>query len=318
VIAARAYESDGKILELESHKISGHVGKDGGVLWVDVADPSEDDLGCLGQEFHLHPLALEDVRQHQQRPKLEHYPTHAFLVAYTADLQEVDFFIGPNWVVSVRESTDGREVWSVDNARSRFERTRPDPPTSGFLVYVLLDELVDGYFAATDKAEDELEELEDRIFGEQLPDESAVQQQLFDVRRRLLLFRRAVVPLREVLASLLRGEVKWIDEHTTTYLQDVYDHVLRAVDQLDSQRELMGNAVDAHLAIISNRMNSVMKRMTSWGAILLGSTLVAGIYGMNFDNMPELHWRMGYLWALGLMVVITVVGYRYFRRKDWL
>src|SRR5207248_9436532 len=175
-----------------------------------------------------------------------------------------------------------------------------------------------GYFEATDKAEDELEELEDKIFAEQLAEERAVQQQLFDIRRRLLRFRRAVVPLREVLASLLRGEVKWIDEHTTTYLQDVYDHVLRAVDQLDSQRELMGNAVDAHLAITSNRMNSVMKRMTSWGAILLGSTLIAGIYGMNFIHMPELRWRYGYLYALGLMLTITIVGYRYFKSKDWL
>jgi magnesium transporter len=263
-------------------------------------------------------LSLADVRQPFQRPKLETYPTHSFLVAYSSALQEVDFFVGPSWLISVRESEDGRTMWSVDSARLRFERTRPDPPTSGSLIYVLLDELVDGYFDATEKAEDELEELEDRIFSEQLRNEGAVQQQLFDVRRRLLLFRRAVVPLREVLASMLRGEVKWIDEHTMTYLQDVYDHVLRAVDQLDSQRELMGNAVDAHLAIISNRMNGVMKRMTSWGAILLGSTLVAGIYGMNFDHMPELHWRLGYLWAIGWMVVITVVGYWYFRRKDWL
>ena len=317
MIEARAYER-GEVREVPAHEISGSVGKGDCLLWVDVSDPSDEDLTCLGEQFRLHPLALEDVRNRQQRPKLEHYPTHAFLVAYTADLQEVDFFIGPSWVISVRESEDGRPVWSVDSARLRFERTRPDPPTSGSLIYVLLDELVDGYFDATEKAEDELEELEDRIFSEQLRNEGAVQQQLFDVRRRLLLFRRAVVPLREVLASMLRGEVKWIDEHTITYLQDVYDHVLRAVDQLDSQRELMGNAVDAHLAIISNRMNGVMKRMTSWGAILLGSTLVAGIYGMNFDHMPELHWRLGYLWAIGWMVVITVVGYWYFRRKDWL
>ena len=317
MIKARAYER-GDVREVPSHEISGAVGKDDCFLWVDVSDPNDEDLTCLGEQFTLHPLALEDVRNRQQRPKLEHYPTHAFLVAYTSELQEVDFFIGPSWVISVRESEDGHRAWSVDNARLRFERTCPDPPTSGFLVYVLLDELVDGYFDATEKAEDELEELEDRIFSEQLPNERSVQQQLFDVRRRLLLFRRAVVPLREVLASMLRGEVKWIDEHTTTYLQDVYDHVLRAVDQLDSQRELMGNAVDAHLAIISNRMNGVMKRMTSWGAILLGSTLVAGIYGMNFDHMPELHWRFGYLWAIGLMIVITLIGYWYFSRKDWL
>jgi magnesium transporter len=318
VIVARAYDGGGEVRELPSDEIGRSVGKSGCLLWVYVSEPSDEDLTCLGEQFALHPLALEDVRNRQQRPKLEHYPTHAFLVAYASGLQEVDFFIGPTWLISVRESQDGHTVWSVDNARLRFERTRPHAPTSGFLVYVLLDELVDGYFDATEKAEDELEELEDRIFSEQLPDERGVQQRLFDVRRRLLLFRRAVVPLREVLASMLRGEVEWLDEHTVTYLQDVYDHVLRAVDQLDSQRELMGNAVDAHLAIISNRMNGVMKRMTSWGAILLGSTLLAGIYGMNFDHMPELHWRLGYLWALGLMVVITVVGYWYFSRKDWL
>ena len=318
MIAVRAYGARGRVDEVPSSQISGSLEKGDCFLWVDVSDPSDEDLTCLGQQFALHPLALEDVSNRQQRPKLEHYPTHAFLVAYTADLQEVDFFIGPSWLISVRESERGHAAWSVDDARLRFERTRPDPTTSGFLMYVLLDELVDGYFDATEQAEDELEELEDRIFSEQLPNERGVQQQLFDVRRRLLLFRRAVVPLREVLASMLRGEVKWIDEHTMTYLQDVYDHVLRAVDQLDSQRELMGNAVDAHLAIISNRMNGVMKRMTSWGAILLGSTLVAGIYGMNFDHMPELHWEFGYLWALGLMAVITVVGYLYFSRKDWL
>ena len=133
-----------------------------------------------------------------------------------------------------------------------------------------------------------------------------------------LKFRRAIVPLREVVAALLRKEVDWIEDHDVVLLQDVYDHVLRAIDLLDSGRELMGNAVDAHLAIISNRMNSVMKKMTSWGAILLGSTLVAGIYGMNFKNMPELHWYFGYAWALGLMVAITLVGRWYFKKKDWL
>jgi magnesium transporter len=317
VIAVRAY-SHGNVKELDSADISGVVASGDWMVWVDVSDPSEEDLACLQQEFALHPLAMEDVRQHQQRPKLEHYPTHAFLVAYTSDLQEVDFFLGPNWLISVCEADEGAPVWPIERPRERFERTRPDPATAGFLLYVLLDELVDGYYEATEQAEDKLEDLEDRIFAEELADERSVQQELFGVRRRLLVFRRAVVPLREVLSSLLRGEVEWIDDHTRIYLQDVYDHVLRAVDQLDSQRELMGNAVDAHLAIISNRMNGVMKRMTSWGAILLGSTLVAGIYGMNFTHMPELDWRLGYAWALGLMVTITVVGYRYFRHKDWL
>ncbi|MGH9222688.1 MAG: magnesium/cobalt transporter CorA [Acidimicrobiales bacterium] len=317
VIAVRAF-GPGESRDVDPAEISAYVDEGDWLLWVDVCEPTEDDLNCIEKQFALHPLALEDVRHRHQRPKLEHYPTHAFIVAYTSELQEVDFFIGPTWLISVREHEDGAQEWSVDAAKARFERSRPDRPSSGFLLYVLLDELVDGYFVASENSDDALEELEERIFAEELGDEPSVQQELLAIRRQLVLFRRAVVPLREVVASLLRGDVKWVDEHTRTYLQDVYDHVLRAVDQLDAQRELMGNAVDAHLAIISNRVNAVMKRMTSWGAILLGSTLVAGIYGMNFDHMPELRWKWGYLWALGLMLAITVGGYTYFKRKDWL
>jgi len=316
VIACRAYRG-ATVQEVEPSAIS-EVVADGHLLWVDADSPSEADLAVLQEEFRLHPLAIEDVRVHQQRAKLEKYPSHSFLVAYSAELQEVDLFIGPTWLISVRETDEHGRSWSIDDARARFERSRPEEGNVGFLLYVILDTLVDGYFDATDKAEDALEQLEERIFGEQLHDERLVQQQLFDIRRRLLVFRRAVVPLREVVGALLRREVDVIDDQIVVLLQDVYDHVLRAIDLLDGQRELMGNAVDAHLAIISNRMNSVMKKMTSWGAILLGSTLVAGIYGMNFRHMPELGWEWGYAWALGLMALITVVGYRYFKGKDWL
>jgi magnesium transporter len=286
--------------------------------WIDVVDPTEDELEKVQREFHLHPLAIEDARKHGQRPKLEQYPSHAFLVAQSRELAEVDLFIGETWLVSVRELSGDGAPWDCQSAIDRFERTKPECVTVGFLLYTILDELVDGYFDATDTAEDRLEALEDRIFTEDLGDERDVQERLFDIRRELLLFRRAVVPLREVISSLLRHELAWIDDASVIHLQDVYDHVLRAIDLLDGQRELMGNAVDAHLAIISNRMNEVMKKMTSWGAILLGSTLVAGIYGMNFNHMPELHWRYGYAYAIALMVTITVSGYVYFRRKDWL
>ena len=318
MITARAY-GGGDVKEIDSADISRFVGEPDRLLWVDVCDPAESDLECLQAEFALHPLALEDVRHRHQRPKLEHYPTHSFVVAYTAVLQEVDLFIGPSWVVSVREGDDRGPAWPVDGALARFERTRAENATPGFLLYVLLDELVDGWFAVTEATEDALEELEERIFGEiDGDDEVSVQQLMFDTRRRLLVHRRAIAPLREVVASLMRREVKWIDPATATHLQDVYDHVLRAVDHLDSQRELLGNAVDAHLAISSNLMNRAMERMTAWGAILLGATLIAGIYGMNFEHMPELGWRHGYVWAIGLMATITVVGYRYFKRKGWL
>ena len=148
--------------------------------------------------------------------------------------------------------------------------------------------------------------------------EAAVQSELYALRRELLVFRRRVQPLREVISALLRREVDWVDTLARTHFQDVYDHVLRATDQLDAQRELLGNAVDAHLALISNRMNEVMKKMTSWGAILLGSTLIAGIYGMNFRHMPELDWEFGYPLALGVMAVVTFGLWRYFKRKGWL
>jgi magnesium transporter len=287
-------------------------------VWVDVVEPSDDDLDCVALQFSLHPLALEDVRERHQRPKLEKYETHAFVVASTADLQEVDFFLGPNWLVTVRESEDGSQPWPIGKAQARFARTKPNPPTSGFLLYVLLDDLVDGYYDHVEAAEDRLEDLEERIFQDNQADELAVQRELFEARRRLLVFRRAVVPLREVVSSLLRGEVEWLDDYTITHLQDVYDHVLRAVDQLDSWRELMGNAVDAHLAMISNRQNRVMKKMTSWGAILFASTLVAGIYGMNFEYMPELQWRFGYPLVLLIIVATCVLLYRGFKRNGWL
>jgi len=312
VITARIYEGGG-FKDIPTEDVSELLGRDNCILWVDVVDPTDADLACVQDEFSLHPLAMEDIRERHQRPKIETYPSHSFLVAYTRDRQEIEMFVGHGWLVTV-----GPEGYSTASVRARFERVHVEKPTVGYLVYVLLDEIVDGYFNATDAIEDALEALEERIFSEVVPPEENIQHDLFEVRRKLLEFRRVVVPLRDVVQVLLRREADWVDDLTATHLQDVYDHILRAVDVIDSHRELMGNAVDAHLAIISNRVNEVMKQMTSWGAILLGSTLVAGIYGMNFDHMPELHWRVGYPFALGLMAAITLVGYRFFKRKGWL
>jgi len=318
VIAVRTYHG-GKAHEHPDPKAIATLAKGAdGLLWVDLVDPDDDDLACIQEQFGLHPLAMEDVRKHHQRPKIDQYRTHCFIVAYSSDLQEVDFFVGDHWLVTVREHDEDGKAWDDAGARARFERLTPDVATVGFLLYVLLDEIVDGYFASADRAEDILEDVEDSIFSTFGTNAGELHQQLFEVRRRLVAFRRVAVPLRDVVSALLRGEARAVDEEARIHLQDVYDHVLRVVDQLDAHRELVGNAVDANLAMMSNRMNEVMKRMTSWGAILLGSTLVAGIYGMNFTHMPELRWRLGYPFALSLMVVITVVGYRYFKRKDWL
>ena len=318
MIAVRTYRGGKAQQHEDTSAIASLAGGGDGLLWVDLVDPEEDDLACIQEQFDLHPLAMEDVRKHHQRPKLDQYPTHAFVVAYSSDLQEVDFFVGDHWLVTVREHDQDGRAWDDAGARTRFERLTPEVATVGFLLYVLLDELVDGYFSAADQAEDALEEVEDRIFESDGAEAGEVHQRLFQVRRRLVGFRRVVVPLRDVVQALLRGEVEAVDQEARVHMQDVYDHVLRVVDQLDAHRELVGNAVDANLAMMSNRMNEVMKRMTSWGAILLGSTLVAGIYGMNFEHMPELGWEYGYAMALGIMALLTITGYRYFKRKDWL
>jgi magnesium transporter len=317
-MTVRCY-NDGEVKEIENPAdISEILHRKNRLIWVDLVDPTPEDFAHVQEEFQLHHLAIEDVQEHNQRPKLEQYPTHAFIVAYSKELAEVDLFIGKDWLVSVRERAADESVWDIESVRVRFERTKPDLATVGFLLYTILDQLVDSYFDATDAFEDHLEEIEEGIFTDERREEREIQEQLFNVRRKLVLFRRKVVPLRDVVNSLLRKEVEWIDDATLVHMQDVYDHLLRSVDLIDSHRELLGNAVDAHLGIISNRMNDVMKKMTSWGAILLGSTLIAGIYGMNFNHMPELQWQYGYLFALSLMAILTLAGYWFFRRKDWL
>ena len=188
----------------------------------------------------------------------------------------------------------------------------------GFLLYVLLDALVDGYFDAIEESEDGLEAVEEILFDAGPPPDGSLQQDLLVLRKDLVMFRRRVVPLRDVVLSILRREVEWIEPEAILWFQDVLDHLLRVIDQIDTQRELMGNVVDASLALGANRMNEVMKKMTSWGAILIVATLVAGIYGMNFKNMPELSWHYGYFFALGTMLVTTGGLYLYFKRKGWL
>ncbi len=316
-IVARTFENDGSTQLHDPVEISKIVDRTADLVWVDVSDPSDDDFACLVEEFGLHPLAVEDTKEHGQRPKLEHYANHSFVVAYSKEMAEVDLFIGPSWLVTVRERNPEGEVCHIDAMRSRFEGEGPQT-TVGHLVYIVLDELVDGYLDRSDFIEDQVESIEERIILDLVEDLKELQIELLGLRSHLLRFRKVVLPLRDVLVRLQKGEVESIDVRAREQLQDVVDHAYRVVDQLDQEQELIGNAVDAQQSLIANRMNQVMKRMTSWGAILIASTLIAGIYGMNFEHMPELRWKYGYVWALGLMVVTTAVGYRYFKKKDWL
>lgn len=326
VLTVFAFDANGGRRVEDMSSIPGLIADDGIVVWADLADAGNghDEFEVLVREFGLHPLAVEDALKHGQRPKLEIYPNHAFIVSYAcssdvANLPEVDAFIGDDWIVTVRERAGNGVHFDVEAVRERFERTLgTGSVSSGFLLYVVLDEVVDTYFDGVDLIEERLEAVEDDIFAMSAAEESPIQRDMLDLRRDLLLLRRRIVPMRDVVLAILRREVTFVDEHALLYFQDVLDHLLRTTDQIDTLRELLGNAVDAHLAMVSNNMNAIMKKMTSWGAILLGATLVAGIYGMNFEQMPELRWSFGYPMALLTMLTLTGGLLVYFKRKGWL
>ena len=187
-------------------------------------------------------------------------------------------------------------------------------------MWAIFDVLVDGYFDVTDMVDDRLDQIEERVFPT-APDDPAtakVPQQIFAVRSDLTTVRRAAAPLREVVNAIIRREIDFVDDAAIVHFHDVYDRVLRVGDLIEAQRDLLTGLLEANLAVTSNQLNQVMKKMTSWGAILIVATLIAGIYGMNFRHMPELDWQYGYALALGLMAAITFVLWRYFKRKGWL
>jgi magnesium transporter len=302
--------------------ISGCLGR-ASLVWVDLIDPGDDELALVAEEFSLHPLWIKDVEENGRRPKLEVFKTHAFLIGYAhdeepTDLPEVALFIAEHWLVSVRKRNSAGRAFEIDKAREFYERIRNDSMDVSLLLYALLDDMVDGYFDTVDAAEEKIAGIEQALFDDEPDDERVIQRRLLHVRRALIELRRHVAPMRDVVLEVLRREIPWVAGEHLVYFQDVLDRLLRVIDGIDVQRELLGNVVDAQLGLQANRMNKVMKKMTSWGAILIAGTLIAGIYGMNFKHMPELSWEFGYPGALASMLVVTGVLYFWFRHKDWL
>jgi magnesium transporter len=336
VIRVRRYHESGAVDEqLDPTDVSDCLGEHGALLWVDVEDPSDDDIQCLTEEFDVHHLAAEDLTEPAPRPRLAMFDTH-FLLSVRDCLfdgehfstREVDLLFGDGWLLSVRKPGErGEPPMPIKEVIERFERTRRlDGATDeGFLLFVFLDTIVDRFFDVSDAVEDRLEDIEDDIFGDpdgaktsRAPADRSITERLYRLRHDLIGYRRVVSPLRDAINPLLRNEVGFLGNAAILHLRDVYDHVLRAVELSEAHRDLLTGALDAHLSLVSNRMNLVMKRATSWAAILVCATLVAGVYGMNFKNMPELDWRFGYPMALGLMGLISVVLYVTFKKKDWL
>jgi magnesium transporter len=314
---------DGR-LELEGFPvadISEHLAEASTVVWLDLRDPGREDLAVLSEEFGLHPVAVEDAVQEHERPKLDRYRTHLFLACYAVHLDaatcelrtsELAAFITPRALITVRKD-DGLDIGSVTG----YWDASSDLACSGvgFLLHGLIDNVVDGHFAAVQSLDDTIEDLEDRLFGDK-PDRD-LQRRSFELRKSLVLLRRVVLPMREVINSLMRRDLDVVTEPMQPYYQDVYDHVLRAAEWTDSLRDLVTTILETNLTIQGNRMNVITKKVTSWAAIVAVPTFITGFYGMNvpYPGFAQ-HWGM--LTSVLLMLVTAAVLYTVFRLKDWL
>jgi magnesium transporter len=291
-------------------------------VWVDVTAPEEADFALLSERFGMHPLVMEDVRSEEGRPKLHEYDEQLYLIFHAVRKQnrderfetnfvEIDCLIGPDYVLTLHLEP----LPPFDDLRARWERhpglMQPGP---GYLLYELMDEVLDDYFPLLDAMDDHIDALEAQMLdgnGHNLTSE------IFGLKRCLVEIRHIAGPMRDVVNTLMRRDAETGGRHFA-YFQDLYDHAVRIVDMVDTFRDILSGAMDVYLASQSNRLNEVMKTMTAMSIMLLVPNLIAAIYGMNFKNMPELETRYGYFMALGVMAAVMAAIYANFKRKNWL
>jgi magnesium transporter len=295
--------------------------EEGNIIWADVSDPTSRDFEELAEEFGFHHLSIEDCQNAHQRPKVEEYTGYYFIVLYEAELvgptdrlelRELNIFLGKNYLVTVHS----RPIRAIATAsRLWHEWTDRADQGAGLLSYLLIDAIVDDYLPLLDLISERMDDLEDSIFGEWRAESI---EEIFSVKKKLLYLRRAITPLRDVFNMLLRREQPIFPRETHVYFQDVFDHLIRVADTIDTLRDMLSSTMDAYLSVSGNRMNQVMKRLTSISTILMSVTLIAGIYGMNFVFMPELRWRFGYVFALLSMVVVGLSLYVYLKKVKWI
>ncbi|MSO36675.1 MAG: hypothetical protein EXQ69_00315 [Acidimicrobiia bacterium] len=294
------------------------------LLLVDVTAPSSDELDLIAEYLSLHALVRDDLHGDKQRTKLvqrgDQFHVAIQMLAPIEDhltTCEVDLVFGQDWLLMVRHGEPENDA-TLEPGRHRFESIRAGihGDDLGLLLWALLDTVIDGYFVASEWLDDCLESIEDVVFDHDVVD--TIPKEIFTVRRDLVRFRHATAPIREVTHALSRPEVPWLGSDSTIRMNDLWDYSMRVADALDTQRDLLAGMLGGHLAIVSNRMNDAMKKMSSWGALILVPSLIAGIYGMNFQNMFLQNTSWGYPAALILMVTVTSSLAIFFRRKQWL
>jgi magnesium transporter len=303
-------------------KVSDYLDDPGAVVWFDMCQPTAPDLAAISEELGLHPLAVEDCVAEHQRPKLDRYQSHLFVTAYSVSLnttsgeleiREVDAFVTGRALVTVRRSPD----FDIDAVVRRWDGS-PDLARCGvgFLVHGLLDYVVDTHFEAVQELDTQIEALEDQLFDDN-PKDKEMQRRTFELRKSLVLLRRVVLPMREVLNSVLRRDLHVADAEILPYFQDVYDHVLRATEWTESLRDLVTTILETHLTVRGNRLNVIMKQVTSWAAIIAVPTAITGFYGQNVPYPGFGH--VAGLWTSSSIIVgMSLFLYVVFRRKDWL
>lgn len=319
----RRYRSG--VLEAENfpvEDISEYLAQPGVTVWLDLCAPNVDDLAMISEKLDLHRLAVEDAGKERQRPKLDRYDSHLFVTAYTVALDmttgeletfEVAVFVTRNALVTVRKS----DQFDIDGVVARWDAS-PDLAKHGvsFLLHGLLDYVVDGHFAAVQILDDEIETVEDSLFDDNRSDLS-VQRRSFELRKSLVRLRRVVLPMREVVNSLMRRDLRAFDEAMMPYYQDVYDHVLRATEWTESLRDLVTTILETNLTIQGNRLNVITKKVTGWAAIIAVPTAITGFYGQNVPY-PGFGHESGFYASTITIVMLSVALYIIFRRRDWI
>lgn len=292
------------------------------VTWVNVGGVHKVEvLESFGKLFGLHSLLLEDIANTDQRPKLDDYETYFFLVmkmlttSERGDIvaEQVSFVLGRNYVLSFQEN--GTDVFHPVRDRLRGGKGRLRQNGSDYLLYALIDAVVDQYFAVLEMLGERIESLQERVIADPKPD---TLKDIHALKRQLLFVRRAVWPLREAINNLSRSECPFLHEPTKVFFRDVYDHVVQIVDTIETLREMVSASLDIYLSSVSYRLNAVMRVLTVITTIFMPLSFIAGIYGMNFDHMPELKWEWGYPMALAIMGVVATMMLIGFRRKKWL
>ena len=316
-----AYQEGKKLSDIPVEDISEYLKQPDCFVWVALRDPDPAELTTMQQEFNLHELAVEDASRGHQRPKLEEYGDSLFVVVRTVYLDheelcsgEVAIFVGPNYVLSVRRDS----AQGFLGVRARAER---EPHLlkkgSGFVLYALMDAVVDRYFPIIDKLESDLESIEDRIFGGKGAQRDNIER-LYDLKRNTLVLRHAVMPLLDAVGRLHGGRVPQVAFEAQDYFRDIHDHLLRIAGRLDTIRDTIATAIQVTLSMVAIDENEINKQLAAYAAIFAVFTAFAGIWGMNFEFMPELKWKYGYPVAIVVMIGVSYYMYRRFKKAGWL